>query len=330
MLVSNVCPREISSENKDRSVDPTVEIVEAGMARVKNALPRVEIAGTKLPRAKFEVGKISKQRQCPECGKSVRKGNLARHVRARHSAVEVGGAGDVVPDAGVEAIPVSLKVQLPSVRKALRRARSLPSTPESEEERTSQLAKLYSGRVSKPRRDRIGYEMTRKLIALASDTELREELKEVFSQADLLLYTAYEVADLVREAEERGRRERVDEEAAPDTASPSREPPEESPVSSSPLQTSEDDVTLPETLAEADLPEAGQDTSVSPSETCDSSDSSSVSSHPVIEESNLPRDIPSQVPPLYISTCFHGNEQSITIHTGGDFGITVKPCVVRG
>ena len=281
------------------------------MARVKHALrPVPQKEDTKLPKATFPSQ--GKYRQCKECGQTVLKGNLARHIRKKHASR--------VPEG--EAVP-KLKIRLPSVLKGLVRQRGesgeesareadeesctvpineahLPPTPESDEEMMHQLARLYSGRVSKPvATSKLGYEKTKILLSIVRDSACRAEVKEVLSQAGLLLHTQEEVDALVRDAEERGRREaewQVPESTGEDAATAYEEP-------SLPCESA---------LVPEGHPEDQRESSTSPS--CQSEESTTS---------------PREVPPLYVTSCYSGvGQQTIVIHTGGQFGIKVTLCHV--
>ena len=280
------------------------------MARVKHALrpvPRKE--DTMLPKATFPSQ--GKYRQCKECGQTVLRGNLARHIRKKHTS-----RGEAIP---------KLKIKLPSVLKGLVRQRGeageesvkeagaencavsvdethLPPTPESDEEMMHQLARLYSGRVSKPvATSKLGYEKTKTLLSIVCDNDCRVEVKEVLSQAGLLLHTQEEVDAMVRDAEEKGKKEvewQVPESTGEDAATADEEP-------SLPCESA---------LVPEDHPEDQRESSTSPS--CQSEESTTSSR---------------EVPPLYVTSCYSGEgQQTIVIHTGGQFGIKVTPCHVSG
>ena len=78
--------------------------------------------------------------------------------------------------------------------------------PSSEEELLTGLAKLYAARVPLSRKETlIPYRDTVNITAMARDRAKREELKEVFKHAGLLLHSEEELQLILAEAEARGK-----------------------------------------------------------------------------------------------------------------------------
>ena len=288
-------------------------IVAGSMARIKNICRQklVKDTDTYLPRAKFSTK--MKTRACEVCGKAVSSTNLARHMKTQHRR---GSGGVAIGDEVREVIRTSspkvpkMKIRLPSFVTARLGRRSLPPTPESEEELNHELAKLYAGRVSKKDNHSMGYDYTRTLLTLAKDPSNHDELKEVLSQAGLILHTKEEFSNLLSEAEAKGTKQT---QAATSEVIPVAE---ESGV----FPDAEGDAVVP---AEMPVQEVELGVLGDVPEMCDNSNSVT-ETVPEARESV----VGAELPPLCVTSKYSTSGQTVTIHLGGKFGITVTPCLL--
>ena len=299
------------------------------MARVKNTLRRELGEAVGLPRAKFPVTRtVQTVATCSECGKAVRRSNLARHVRNRHARGRgvQSGVGSPATSFQLSESPregLKLKIRLPAVDRRLKDLRAsssedeeeltrcLPPTPGDEDELYRELAKLYAARVPRSVPSALTYEQTKTLLAVAREEELRKDLKEVMLSAGLVLRSQQEWQQELEAAEARGR-DQMNQQPTRMTSPP--------PVL--------DRVPSEGTASPASQPAVEEVGLVSAPSSASSTAVLNVPPPPAPVVPPVPStQQPVSVPPLFISSHFEeGQPQVITLHSGGSWGIKIVPC----
>ena len=210
-----------------------------------------------------------------------------------------------------------MRFKLPWVTKALREKvsreeecqspdlRHLPPTPETDEEVTQSLAKLYAKNVRKPRSSSLTYEETRIVVALPQDPGKLEGLKEALGAGGWRLHSIEEWAREIRKAEALGRKEA--------TAGTDLEDIQPLVLEEAPVEGVSDLTTSP-------CPPSSPASPTDPGE----------GSAGLLSTVTAAGEGESSPPPLFIMSKFEGNGlQTIVLHAGGSWEINISPCKVQ-